>query len=99
VFKARPHASLVESYGPEFARTLAETPSKTWQALRTRDGWRAMRVHAVTPSKPAVFEALRGVVLHDWIDATAAEQRTAVVRALAKKYKLEYEVRTQDGSE
>ena len=34
---------------------------------------------------------MRGVVLHDWIDATAAEQRTSVVRALAKKYKVKYE--------
>jgi hypothetical protein len=41
----------------------------------------------------------RGVVLHDWIDATAAEQRTAVVRALAKKYKVKYEVPTRDGGE
>jgi hypothetical protein len=96
VFKGRPQASLVESYGAEFARTLAEAPPNTWHALRTRDGWRAMRVNAVTPSKPASFEALRGVVLHDWIDATAAEQRTAVVRALAGKYKIKYEVPTGD---
>ena len=38
VFKARPHASIVESYGPELARSLAEAPQGTWQALRTRDG-------------------------------------------------------------
>jgi hypothetical protein len=35
-----------------------------------------------------VFQVLRGVVLHDWTDATAAEQRTAAVRALARKYKV-----------
>jgi hypothetical protein len=28
------------------------------------------------------------VVLHDWTDATAADQRTAAVRALTKKYKV-----------
>jgi hypothetical protein len=94
VFKGRPHASLGESYGPELARALAAAQPNTWQALRTRDGWRAMRLDAITPATPAVFEALRGVVLHDWIDATAAEQRTAVVRALAKKYKVTYEVPT-----
>jgi hypothetical protein len=99
VFKARPHASLVESYGPAFARTLAQTQPRTWQALRTRDGWRALRVNAITAAKPAVFEALRGVVLHDWTDATAAEQRTAVVRALAKKYKVTYEPPTRGGDE
>jgi hypothetical protein len=99
VFKGRPQASLVESYGPELARALAEAPPNTWHAMRTRDGWRAMRVDAIAPSKPAVFEAMRGVVLHDWIDATAAEQRTAVVRALAGKYKVTYEVPAQDDGE
>ena len=69
--------------------------SGQWQALHTRDGWRAMRLDAITPPKPAVFEALRGVVLHDWTDATAAEQRTAAVRALAKKYKVKYETSTR----
>jgi hypothetical protein len=99
VFKGRPHGSLVESYGPEFARTLEAAQPNTWQALRTRDGWRAMRLDAITPAKPAVFEALRGVVLHDWIDAAAAEQRTAVVRALAKKYKVKYEAPTERSTE
>jgi hypothetical protein len=46
-----------------------------------------------------VFEALRGVVLHDWIDATAAAQRTAVVRALANEYKVTYETPTRDDLE
>jgi hypothetical protein len=99
VFKGRPRASLVESYGPEFVRALAAAPPNTWQAIRTRDGWRAMRLDATTPAKRAVFESLRGVVLHDWIDATAAEQRTAAVRALAKKYKVKYEAPTRDDLE
>jgi hypothetical protein len=99
VFKGRPHGSLVESYGAQLARTLEGAPPNTWQALRTRDAWRAMRLDATTPAKPAVFEALRGVVLHDWIDATAAEQRTAAVRALANKYKVTYEAPTEGGIE
>ena len=89
VFKGRPHANLVQSYGAEFAKALESRPPGEWQALRTRDGWRAMRLEAITPARPAVFEALRGVVLQDWTDATLAEQRTAAVRALAKKYKRE----------
>lgn len=99
VFKGRPRASLVESYGAELASTLDQAQPSLWQALRTRDGWRAVRLNAITPAKPAAYEALRGVVLHDWTDATAAEQRTAVVRALTKKYKVIYEVPTRDGGE
>jgi hypothetical protein len=86
VFKGRPHANLVQSYGEEFAKDLETLSPGQWQALKTRDGWRAMRFDASTPAKPADFEALRGVVLLDWKDATAAEQRTAAVRELAKKY-------------
>ena len=99
VFKGRPHANLVDSYGPEFARTLEQAPPGVWRALRTRDGWRAMRVNAITPPRPAVFASLRGVVLHDWTDAMAAEQRTAAVRALAKKYQVKYETPGRDTSE
>jgi hypothetical protein len=31
------------------------------------------------------------VVLQDWKDAIASEQRTAAVRALARKYNIKYE--------
>ena len=86
VFKGRPYQNLVQSYGPEFAKALEKLPPGEWRALQSRDGWRVMRLEAITPPKPAVFETLRGVVLQDWTDATMAEQRTAAVRALARKY-------------
>lgn len=92
VFKGRPHANLVQSYGPDFAKALQQAPVGEWRAQPTKDGWRAMRLDAVNPGKPAVFEALRGVVLQDWTDATMSEQRTAAVRALAKKYTVKSEV-------
>ena len=93
VFKGRPQANVVQSYGAEFAKALVASKPGTWQALQTREGWRAMRLDATTPPKPAVFEVLRGVVFHDWADATASEQRSAAVRALTKKYKVKNEVR------
>jgi hypothetical protein len=46
-----------------------------------------------------VFDVVRGMVQHDWIDATAAEQRTAAVRALASKYTIKYETPTRDDLE
>jgi hypothetical protein len=91
VFKGRPHANLVQSYGTDFAQALEAAPVGAWQALQTRDGWRAMRVDALTAPKPAAFESLRGVVLQDWTDATLAEQRSATVRTLAKKYTVRNE--------
>jgi hypothetical protein len=90
IFDGRPHASIVQSYGAEFARQLEAAPPGQWQALQTRDGWRAVRLEAVTPAKPAEFDLLHGIVMQDWKDAEAAEQRTAAVRALAKKYDVEF---------
>ena len=86
VFRGRPLANLVEGYGEAFARSIEAAPLGEWRAHRSRDGWRAMRLEAVTPARPAQFEALHGVVLQDWTDTVMAEQRTAAVRALATKY-------------
>jgi hypothetical protein len=90
VFRGRPLDNLVQSYGAEFVKALAESPPGEWRAQPTRDGWRAIRLDAATPARPADFDVLQGVVLHDWIDAKMAEQRTAAVRALAKKYNVQY---------
>jgi parvulin-like peptidyl-prolyl cis-trans isomerase-like protein len=86
VFKGRPHANLVESYGAEFVSALEQAPVGRWHVYRAANAWRAIRLEAITPGEPARFEALRGVVLQDWTDAVLSEQRTAAVRALAKKY-------------
>jgi hypothetical protein len=86
VFNGRPHGNLVQSYGQDFAAALEAAPIGEWRALPGRDGVRVMRLEAVTPPKSAAFEALRGVVLQDWTDATLAQQRSAAVHALTKKY-------------
>ena len=100
VFKGRPHANLVQSYGADFAKALVAAPVGKWTALQTREGWRAMRLNAISAAKPAVFETWRGPVLHDWTDAAAAEQRSAAVRALAKKYQIKRDPRpAQEDSE
>lgn len=91
LFKGRPVASLEQSYGAEFAKALGESPVGEWRAQKTRDGWRAIRLDAIIQPKPADYEALRGIVLQDWKDITMAEQRTAAVRALAKKYTVKFE--------
>jgi hypothetical protein len=99
VFKNRPHPNLVQSYGAELTKQVTAGEKGKWYALETRDGWRAMRLNASSPPKPGVYEALRGVVLHDWTDATAAEQRSAAVRALAKKYKITHALPDEDPNE
>jgi len=91
VYKGRPHSNIVQGYGEDFARALEESPPGKWRALSTRGGWRVVQLDSITPPRPADFDTLRGVVLQDWTDATMAEQRTAAVRALAKKYTVKVE--------
>jgi hypothetical protein len=91
VFKGRPLANIVQSYGDEFAKALEQSPPREWFALPTRDGWRAVQLVSITPASPAVFETLSGVVLQDWTDATMSEQRTEAVRTLARKYIVKVE--------
>jgi hypothetical protein len=50
-----------------------------------------VRLDASTPARPADYDALRGVVLQDWTDATMAAQRTDAVRALGRKYRIRVE--------
>jgi len=98
VFKGRPQQNLLQSYGAELAEALVKAPPGQWQALSTRDGWRAMRLNASIPAKPADFTAIRGIVMQDWKDAIASEQRSAAVHELAKKYKIKFEAPVEHGS-
>jgi len=91
VFKARPEPSLIQSYGSAFPGQLAALTPGTWHAVHTNSGWRAMRLVSLTTAKPAVFDNLAGVIMQDWKDATAAEQRSEAVHALAKKYQIKFE--------
>lgn len=86
VFKGRPRANLVQSYGADFAHALEESPVGEWRALRAIDGWHAVRVDGIAAGRPAAFEAVRHLVQQDWTDATMSELRTAAVRELARKY-------------
>jgi PPIC-type PPIASE domain len=88
IFTGRPDSNLVQSYGASFANALEESPPNQWRVLESQDGPRLVQVKAISAPRPADFESLRGVVLQDWTDVTMAEQRTAVVRSLAKKYKI-----------
>ena len=91
VFKGRPHDNLVQGYGAEFAAALQAARIGEWTALASKDGSRAMRLDAIASPRPATFEALRGVVLQDWTDATMAQLRTDAVRELGRKYTVRTE--------
>ena len=91
VFKGRPQANIVQSYGADFSQALEKAPAGEWQALRQAEGWRVVRLDGASAPKPASFENLRGVVLQDWTDAVMADQRGAAVKAMALKYRIQTE--------
>jgi len=91
VFKGRPRANIVQSYGADFATAVDAAALDVWQALPTKDGWRAMRVTAKSALEPASFESLRGPVRQDWRDAAASELRTVAVRKIASRYTIRNE--------
>ncbi len=99
VFKGRPQSNLVQSYGQGLADALVKVTPGQWQALGTKDGWRALRLNTIAPAKPASFGVVRNVVMADWTDATASEQRSAAVSELTKKYKIKHEVPQKDSGE
>ena len=94
VFKGRPRDNLLQSYGEGFAKGLEAATPGQWLALQSREGWHAVRLESSSGARPANFETLRGVVLQDWTDATLAEQRSAAVAALARKYTVKVEAPT-----
>jgi hypothetical protein len=87
-FRGRPHPSIVQSYGEEFARALESSPPGEWRVLPSRDRLRVMRLEVITPARPADFEPLRNAIAQDWTDATMAEMRSAAVKALSAKYTI-----------
>ncbi len=88
VFKGRPVANIVQSYGADFSRALAEAPVGEWRVLRHGSTPRVVRLDAATQPKPATFEPLRQAVLQDWTDAVLAEQRADAVKAMTLKYRI-----------
>lgn len=88
IFRARPVASIEQAFGTAFAAQLADLPLKTWHALETPTGPRAMMVELRTPGRAVTLDEVRERVLADWRDQRMAELRTAGVRALADKYVL-----------
>ena len=90
VFKNRPVPTIDQAYGPEFTKALAALAAGEWNALSTRDGWRAIRVTGVIPAVPADFDNRHADIAQGWRDSVGSEQRTSAVRLLAKKYRVRY---------
>jgi hypothetical protein len=89
VFKERPRANLVGSYGEAFTAALEQAkPAGEWLLLNASIGTRVVRLQQIKPAEPARYEALKDRVLQDWKDETMAQMTTREVRQMAKKYSV-----------
>lgn len=91
VFKDRPHTNLVESYGSEFADTLAQLKPGEWQAVASSTGLRVVRLEALKPGTTAKFDDMKESVHQDWKDDTMAQLTSDAVREMGKKYAVRLE--------
>lgn len=88
IFRGRPFASIVASFGEDFADELSSMPLQTWQVARSREGLRVVMIESRRDMVPAQFEAVRVAVLQDWRDRRMQELRTEAVRELAQQYRI-----------
>jgi len=87
VFKDRPRANLVMSYGEEFTAALEKAkPAGEWLLLNSSTGPRVIRLQQLKPAEPAIYAGIKDRVLQDWKDDTMAKLTTREVRQMAKKY-------------
>jgi hypothetical protein len=89
VFKDRPRANLVGSYGAAFAAALEQAkPAGEWVLLKSGAGERVVRLQQIKPAEAARYEALKDRVLQDWKDETMAQMTTREVRQMGRKYSV-----------
>jgi hypothetical protein len=86
VFKGRPRANLVASYGEPFATALANLQPGQWHVLPSSEGPRVIRLEAIAPGEKATFETVQTQVYQDWKDASMQRLRSGALRELSKKY-------------
>ncbi|MDP9899126.1 peptidylprolyl isomerase [Variovorax ginsengisoli] len=91
VFKDRPRANLVESYGVAFVDQLTQLKLGEWQAVPSSAGLRVVRVEAIKPGSTAKFDDMKDAVLQDWKDDATAQRLTDAVHEMGRKYTVRTE--------
>lgn len=86
-----PVREVARQFGPDFARTLAETPaSDMWTGpVRSAFGVHLVKISANTPAHLKPFEDMRGEVLADWQAETRREENEKAILKIIGRYKVE----------
>jgi hypothetical protein len=88
IFKDRPRPTLVQSYGAPFADALEKQAINNWAVLQSQEGYRAVRLTAVTPGRPVAYDEMKERVYTDWKEFTSSQLTKTAIREIAKKYRV-----------
>jgi hypothetical protein len=88
IFKDRPRPTLVQSYGASFADALEKQAIGSWAVLQSQEGFRAIRLTALTPGRPTSYDEIKSSVYADWKEFTSSQLTKTAIREIAKKYRV-----------
>ena len=88
IFKDRPRPNLDQSYGSAFADVLTKQTIGTWAVLQSQEGYRAIRLTALTPGREVSYDEMRERVYTEWKEFTSSQLTKNAIRELGKKYRI-----------
>jgi hypothetical protein len=88
IFKDRPRPNLDQSYGAAFADALTKQTIGTWAVLQSQEGYRAIRLTALTPGREVSYDEMRDRVYTEWKEFTSSQLTKNAIRELGKKYRI-----------
>jgi len=88
IFKDRPRPTLDQSYGTAFADALEKQTMGTWVVLESKEGYRAIRLTALTPGRAVSYDEMRDRVYTEWKEFTSSQLTKNAIREIAKKYRV-----------
>lgn len=88
IFKDRPRPTLDQSYGAAFSDALAKQTIGTWAVLQSQEGYRAIRLTALTPGREVSYDEMKERVYTEWKEFTSSQLTKNAIREIGKKYRV-----------
>ena len=80
---------IADTFGPGFARALAELPLGAWSGpIESGYGWHLAWIDSLTPMRVPSFEEVESELEREWIEAQRAETRQRAFEAMRARYEV-----------
>jgi hypothetical protein len=60
----------------------------TWVVLESKEGYRAIRLNAMTPGRAVSYDEMKERVYTDWKEFTSSQLTKNAIREIGKKYRV-----------